>query len=451
MQWLDFAISTPYHMYNGLMNNNCNCEPGVLTSPQYNTAGACENPPTQLRTVVIKATEGDDSATSPYAPRLGAWQNTIVYYQKNRAVYIYDVNGVYTNLTGQDWGTTINNLQDALTQLSTSTTAYQTTTDQTIATIQQTNLNQAASITSLSNALSSETSQRETADASITSQLNNISAMNTSLQQALGAETSNREAAISEVNEALQAEITAREAADTALQTSISSITTNAEDALQAANTALASTSREVVVELVAEADPSTTNLVLSTAPLNNETITETTIPLPVASATQAGVMNMTTYQQLQSVSNELAVIQSGVVEISDLAADASQDDLTNAWKVASGQTELINQAKIYDSANDKIWTYFSNTTTWVSQPAGASSVTVDTATNNSLGVVMGSSADGQIAIEPNGAMSMNGYDTLVGDITTLQSAVLSLQDTIGEISTRLSALATGAGVTIES
>lgn len=431
---------------NKLMNSNCACQPGVSTSPTYNQASSCGTPPTQLTTVTIKADEGDDSATAPYAPRLGAWQNTIVHYLKNNAVYLYDVNGVYTNLTGTDWGTTINNLQEALTALQGTVTANKSEADEAIAALQAANATQDATIASLTQRVETENTNLTNELASLTSQVTNVVAVNTNLQSALATETAARESADSTLTDNLAAEAAARANADTALQTAIDAATTAADNAAQAADTATASTSREVVLDVTTETDASTANLVLSTAPLNQSATTEVTVPLPVASSTQAGIMNMSMYNQLQTLSDTVNAIQGSAVEINDLAADASQEDLSDAWKLATGNTELVNQAKIYDSANDKIWTYYANTEQWTSQPASGMSISVDTATNDSLGIVMGSSEDGQIAVESDGRMSLNGYDTLVGDVTTLQSAVFNLQDIIGDIQTAVARLDNGTG-----
>lgn len=49
-----------------------------------------------LRTKVIPANLGDD--TGAFAPSVGAEYNTIVVYQSNGAVYLYDSNGVFTEV-----------------------------------------------------------------------------------------------------------------------------------------------------------------------------------------------------------------------------------------------------------------------------------------------------------------------------------------------------------------
>lgn len=106
--------------------NSCNCEAGVVASPaQYNKATACPNPPTQLNTIVIPKEKGGDGPNDPYAPKLGAEQNKIVVYQKTGSVYIYDVNGVYTNLTGESLAKVVAELQQQLDALTTTVTGVQ--------------------------------------------------------------------------------------------------------------------------------------------------------------------------------------------------------------------------------------------------------------------------------------------------------------------------------------
>lgn len=98
--------------------NNCNCEtkyiPGRKRIPHVppcpyqggepippfkptpKNACGCKPSEVTLRTVTIPANLGDD--TGEYAPKPGAYFNTIVHYIANDAVYIYDSNGVFTKI-----------------------------------------------------------------------------------------------------------------------------------------------------------------------------------------------------------------------------------------------------------------------------------------------------------------------------------------------------------------
>lgn len=72
------------------MNKFCKCEQTAGYEP-------CTRPPKiTLRTVALPANLGDDTEGAPYAPRLGAYYNTVVQYLSNKATYIYDSNGIYT-------------------------------------------------------------------------------------------------------------------------------------------------------------------------------------------------------------------------------------------------------------------------------------------------------------------------------------------------------------------
>lgn len=436
-------------MYNGLMNN-CNCQPGVVTSPSYNTASTCETPPTQLHTVVIKDTEGDDSANSPYAPRLGAWQNKIVFYAKNKAVYLYDVNGVYTNLTGTDWGSTIDNLQATLSSLQTTVVANKTAADQAIAALQASYNSLQQDFSEMAADFNGKLNDQNTAIGNLTSQVGNAVADNSALQRDLAAETTARTEAVDMVTQALQAETTERKDADQNLQTAITEATATATAAQAAAEAATTATQKAVVFEVGAGSDVSTVTLTVTTGVLNQETTSDNELALPVASETQAGVMNSSMYSAFQGALTTINAIQGGAVEIADLAADISQADLTTAWKAASGLADLINQAKIYDSTNNKIWTYYANTETWVDQPAGEGSVSVATATNTSLGIVMGSNDPGQIAVEANGRMSLNNYDAIMQRLADAETEIATIQANIGQIPVQLASLAHGAGITLE-
>lgn len=51
-----------------------------------------------LKYVNIPTTLGDDSQSSPVAPKNGAYCNVIVKYEANGAVYIYSAEGIPVNI-----------------------------------------------------------------------------------------------------------------------------------------------------------------------------------------------------------------------------------------------------------------------------------------------------------------------------------------------------------------
>lgn len=283
--------------------NNCNCTPGVTTAPNYNTASSCVTPPTQLRTVTIPKAQGGDGEHDPYAPQLGAYQNTIVIYKKTGSVYIYDVNGVYTNLTGTDYASEILSIQEELEQMG---TTLQTTAanldkevqDRIAADTELTNQLQA-----LSTALATETTNREGADSNLQDQ---ITAAQTQLNQ-IGTKVDAQGESLTADVTALQTNINQlanKEAEDVAdLQANINQ---NASDiaALQAgAGGESAAFAKELVLDIAA-AEP-TANAVTLTATMGNlgtDQTTETDINLPTVSATQAGVLTADDYAAIQGI-----------------------------------------------------------------------------------------------------------------------------------------------------
>lgn len=90
---------------------NCNCG-GAATN-------VCSLPPTKitLRTVVLPPSLGTDEAGQPYAPALGKWYNSVVVYQANGAIYIYDSKGQYTEVEPGDYEQLVSQVDSYAAQL----------------------------------------------------------------------------------------------------------------------------------------------------------------------------------------------------------------------------------------------------------------------------------------------------------------------------------------------
>ena len=156
-------------------------------------------------------------------------------------------------------------------------------------------------------------------------------------------------------------------------------------------------------------------------------------VAMPVASEAQAGVINTAIYNTIQDNASKIDAILKGSVVISNLPETPTQNQLTDAWKTATGLTELINTAMIYDQANEKTWTYYSNANTWYEGEAGGS-VTVNTATNASLGIVKGEEdldQGGKIFIEPDGSMSVISWDSHETRINNNKAALETLSNIV--------------------
>lgn len=297
-------------MYNVLMNN-CNCTPGVTVAPNYNTASSCVTPPTQLRTVTIPATQGGDGEHDPYAPQLGAYQNTIVIYKKTGSVYLYDVNGVYTNLTGTDYAATILELQEQVEAQGQQLTSLSAELSQEISTRTNADAELNAKFASLNNALAAETQNRTEADSQLQQQ---ITAAQTQLNE-FGTKLDGQAEDIATDVANLQANINQlanKEAEDVAdLQTNINK---NAADiaALQAGvGGDTEAFGKELVLSLgVADSSANAVTLTATMGNLGTDQTTETDINLPVASATQAGILTADGWAELAESGSSVEVVQ---------------------------------------------------------------------------------------------------------------------------------------------
>ena len=196
---------------------------------------------------------------------------------------------------------------------------------------------------------------------------------------------------------------------------------------------------RNVMTDMTLDTTASTTTVQLNNAKVNlsnPSSTTTTSVALPVASTTQAGIMNSATFDAVTNNTSNINALINGAVAITGLSANPSQSDLTTAWQTETGLTTLMNRAGIYDVTNNKVWTYYSNDTTWHAA-SNTSQVTINTFTNSSEGTIKGSTNAGQIFAENDGTGSVNGWDTL----TT----------TVGDHTSKLSTIAQGAEVNVQS
>lgn len=186
---------------------------------------------------------------------------------------------------------------------------------------------------------------------------------------------------------------------------------------------------RNVMTNLAVDSTPSTTTVNLNNTKTNlayPSSSTTSSISLPVASSTQAGVMNSATFDAVTSNTNNINAILNGAVAISNLPASPTQAQLTTAWENETGLTSLINRASVYDVTNNKVWTYYTNDQTWHAA-SNTSQVTVNTFTNSSEGTIKGSTNDGQVFAENDGTGSVNGWDALTSAVSSNTSKLATI------------------------
>ena len=202
--------------------------------------------------------------------------------------------------------------------------------------------------------------------------------------------------------------------------------------------TVTAAVDRNVTTDVAVNATPSISTVILDQTRTNlrSGTSATTNISLPVASSTQAGVMSKAIYDTLSQNAQDIDAMKNGSVAIAGISATPSQQDITDVWKLATGFDTVINGARVYDIDNNKVWTYYTNDSTW-HEASNTTQVTISTFTNASEGMIKGSTTTGQVFAENDGTGSVNGWDILSGQVSTNTS--------------KLSTIAQGAEVNVQS
>ena len=136
----------------------------------------------------------------------------------------------------------------------------------------------------------------------------------------------------------------------------------------------------------------------------------------------------------------------SKIYELTGLTINATSSEITTKFVATYGQDKLKAGITAVQYDIGAQWKYTG--TSWI-----IVGNTVPVATNDSIGVVQGSTVDGQIFVETSGKMSLNGYDTIKTDINNKQSQLTTTQleavnsgvnaVKVGQIETNKNAIAT--------
>lgn len=241
-------------------------------------------------------------------------------------------------------------------------------------------------------------------------------AINTAVADFASSET------VTNLQTALTAETAARTQADTAINKTLTDQGADIESLLGYS---------EKVVQIdtaIAAPDASTVSIVKTTGAINSNDTNDVTLPLPVANASQAGVINPATYSSIQDTAEKVDAITNASVAIENLPASPTQEQLTTAWEEATGKEEVVNGASIFDSTNNRRWDYYSNVSTWYAFSTDHPVVNVSQFTNETAGIIKGSTDAGKVFAEADGTGSVQGWDTIKSDISTNTSSISTLQ-----------------------
>lgn len=379
--------------------------------------------------VIIPANMGDES---DYPALNGLYKNVLMVYAANGHAYLYSSDGIPTYISFDTGGVlTVDTLPDPsaatrgflyvteagsmyVTLDNESWITLSTGTNPEFDTLSNRPKYAGTEMTSATNIPSVEQlrSDMETLFAEEIAARTNA---DTTLQNNINAETTARQDAISILQNNLTAEATARSNGDATIQTEVTGI----ENAIN----------KDVMTDIAVDPNASTTVVQLDATKTNIKTsaTATTSVPLPVASNTQAGVMNAATYQAITDNTTNINALVNGAVAITGLPATPTQAQLTTAWENATGLTTLMNRAGIYDVTNEKVWTYYTNDTTWHAA-SNSTQVTVNPFTNSQAGIILGSTNVGQVFAENDGTGSVNGWDTLSAQVSTNTSKLSSIE-----------------------
>ena len=148
---------------------------------------------------------------------------------------------------------------------------------------------------------------------------------------------------------------------------------------------------------------------------------------LPIASEFKAGILSATSYKSfadgIAGLRQDVNALQDGskIYELTGLTINATSSEITTMFVATYGQDKLKAGITAVQYDIGAQWKYTG--TSWI-----IVGNTVPVATNDTIGVVQGSTVDGQIFVETSGKMSLNGYDTIKTDINNKQSQLTTTQ-----------------------
>ena len=162
---------------------------------------------------------------------------------------------------------------------------------------------------------------------------------------------------------------------------------------------------------------------------------------LPVVSREQAGIMSASVYAAMEDViannTSRISVLEQSALtyDISGLvSADPTNAEISAAFHQKYPSIPIQPGIRVADYDNAHFWQYGNNMWILLTQ------INIQTATNESLGIVKGSTVDGKIFVETDGSMSLKGYDALVSKDATHDSKITTLETGLGNANARIDA-----------
>lgn len=138
------------------------------------------------------------------------------------------------------------------------------------------------------------------------------------------------------------------------------------------------------------------------------------TVAMPVASATQAGVLNANDYKQMQDYAGRIGALEGSlaIYPVTLPSDNPSSEQITNAYtsQYPDAPNPPLDNTTVSDVTRKITYRYTSIGNTWIQ----VSYEVTQQFTNSSPGTIKGSTSPGMISANTDGTGSLNGYDALV-------------------------------------
>lgn len=138
------------------------------------------------------------------------------------------------------------------------------------------------------------------------------------------------------------------------------------------------------------------------------------TVAMPVASTTQAGVLNANDYRQMQDYAGRIGALEGSlaIYPVTLPSDNPSSEQITNAYtsQYPDAPNPPLDNTTVSDVTRKITYRYTSIGSTWIQ----VSYEVTQQFTNSSPGTIKGSTSPGMISANIDGTGSLNGYDALV-------------------------------------
>ena len=173
--------------------------------------------------------------------------------------------------------------------------------------------------------------------------------------------------------------------------------------------------------------DATSGNLVLTRG-----TGSSVTTPIPIASASQTGLMNAQTYAGITNLDTRVSALEgkNSTVYVTFPNNDPDQATITSTFTTKAGRAPVAGDYAVDIAKN---LTYGYDGTTWTKV---GTDVSVPQFALGTPGLIVGSDEDGTVFAETDGTGSVKGWDTLTGNVQTNTSNITTIQGQVTQLQT---------------